>query len=369
MSKIPEPEYTPNGPAYEGRLLDRIDEEVVDQGVAFDIGTLVNRRSVLGIFGAGMGALAFAACSSSGAGSTAAQSATASSTAATSVLAEIPDETAGPYPGDGSNGADVLENSGIVRSDIRSSIDGGTTATGVPMTLTLTIIDIANGNVPFKNAAVYVWHCDAAGGYSMYSEGIENETYLRGVQVADREGKVTYTSIFPACYTGRWPHIHFEVYPTVDEITDSTNAIATSQVALPQNVSETVYALSGYEGSTSNLSQVSLDSDNVFSDDGGALQVTTLTGNASSGYQVALTVAVDTTTTPSAGAAPGGGMGGGMGGGGTPPEGSGPGGTAPTSARRRPTSTVSMFGLNNSWQVDHLTGHWDTNARQPDDQP
>lgn len=321
MSKIPEPDYTRNGPAYEGRLLDRIDEEVVDQGVAFDIGTLLNRRSMLGIFGAGMGALALAACSTSATGSSAMQSATAAS-------AEIPGETAGPYPGDGSNGPDVLENSGIVRGDIRSSIGGGATAAGVPMTLTLTILDIANGNVPFANAAVYVWHCDAAGGYSMYSEGLESETYLRGVQVADSDGKVTYTSIFPACYTGRWPHIHFEVYPTVNDITDSANAIATSQVALPRDVSETVYALSGYEGSTSNLSRVSLESDNVFSDDGGALQLASVTGDASSGYQVALTVAVDTTTTPSAGAAPGGDMGGG----GTPPEGGGPGGTPPTGA-------------------------------------
>jgi protocatechuate 3,4-dioxygenase beta subunit len=340
MSKIPEPETTPNGPMYEGRLLDRVDEEVVDQGVAFDIGTLVNRRSMLELFGAGMSAFALAACAPGTTGSTAPQSAMAGSTvtatatatasASAVAVAEVPDETAGPYPGDGSNGADVLEQSGIVRSDLRSSIGGGTTATGVPMTLTLTVLDIANGNVPFRNAAVYVWHCNAAGGYSMYSSGIKNETYLRGVQVADSNGKVTYTSIFPACYTGRWPHIHFEVYPTVNDITDATNAIATSQVALPQDISETVYALSGYEGSTSNLARVSLDSDNVFGDDGGALQLPTVSGDASSGYQVELTVGVDTTTTPSAGAAPAGGMGGAPGG--TPFEGGGPGGTPPADA-------------------------------------
>lgn len=350
MSRIPEPQNTPDGPAYEGRLLDRVDEEVVDQGVSFDLQTLVSRRVVVSIFGAGLGAAALAACAPAQTGAaggstgaaTASASATASPSATPSAVAEVPDETAGPYPGDGSNGPDALADSGIVRSDIRSSINGGTTAAGVPMTLTLTILDMANGNIPFENAAVYVWHCDAAGGYSMYSEGIENETYLRGVQVADSDGKVTYTSIFPACYTGRWPHIHFEVYPTVKDINDSANAVATSQVAMPQDVSETVYALSGYEGSTANLSQVSLDSDNVFSDDSGALQLATVTGDVTSGYLVGLTVGVDTTTTPSAGAAPEGGMGGGgtppeggMGGtppeggmGGTPPEG-GPGGTPP----------------------------------------
>ena len=298
------------------------------------------------LIGIGAGAVALAACSTG-------NSSTASTSAAST--GEIPDETAGPYPGDGSNGADVLEQSGIVRSDIRSSLDGGLTATGVPMTLTLTILDMANNNVPFKDVAVYVWHCDAAGGYSMYSEGIENETYLRGVQVADSNGKVSYTSIFPACYTGRWPHIHFEVYPNVDAITDATNAtnaIATSQVALPEDISKAVYVLDGYAGSTANLSQVSLTSDNVFGDDGGASQLATVTGDVNSGYTVALTVRVDTGTVPTAGAAPAGGGGGdggpggggpgggGPGGGGTPPDGgNGPGGTPPTGTPPTETPT------------------------------
>ncbi|MBF4457114.1 intradiol ring-cleavage dioxygenase [Pseudoclavibacter sp. VKM Ac-2867] len=329
MIKIPEPDLTPDGPAYEGRLLDRADEEVVDQGVAFDIGTLLSRRGLLSIFGVGVGTVALAACTPAGSGAAGTAAATAAATASPSASAsaaagalpasEIPDETAGPYPGDGSNGADVLEQSGVVRSDIRTSIGSSTAAAGVPMTLTLTILDMADGDRPFENVAVYVWHCDATGGYSMYSEGIENETFLRGVQVADSSGSVTFTSIFPACYTGRWPHIHFEVYPTVDDITESTNAISTSQVALPEYASNAVYALAGYEGSASNLAQVSLDSDNVFGDDGGALQLATVTGDATSGYNVALTVRVDTTTAPTAGAAPSGGGGaGGPGGSGGP---------------------------------------------------
>ena len=321
MSRLPEPDSTPNGPAYEGRLLARADEEVVDQGVAFDIRTLVSRRGVLSIFGLGTGALVLAACSTD----TADNSASATPATPSTSTGEIPDETAGPYPGDGSNGANALADSGIVRSDIRSSIDGGATAAGVPMALSLTILDMANNNAAFTNVAVYVWHCDAAGGYSMYSDGIENETYLRGVQVADAAGTVNYTSIFPACYTGRWPHIHFEVYPTVDDISDSTKAIATSQVALPEDVCTTVYKIAGYEGSTENLSQVTLANDNVFSDDSGALQMATVTGDATAGYSVALTVRVDTSTAPAAGSAPsGGGSGAPSGGGGAP------GGTAPS---------------------------------------
>ena len=314
MTRIPTPDHTPDGPAYEGRLLDRADEDVVDQGAPFDIRTLLSRRSVLSLVGVGVGALALAACaprqanSSPIATSTPSASTDAPSSAAEGALpaGEIPDETAGPYPGDGSNGPDILERSGVVRSDIRSSLDSGSTAAGVPMMLELTILDTANGDAPFVGAAVYVWHCDAEGRYSMYSDGVTGEDYLRGVQVADADGRVRFTSIFPACYSGRWPHIHFEVYPDVSSITDAGSAIATSQVALPESVSDAVYALPAYAGSTRNLSGVSLESDNVFGDDGGALQLATVAGDTSAGYAVSLTARVDTRTAPTAGAAPGG---------------------------------------------------------------
>ncbi|PPF71567.1 MULTISPECIES: intradiol ring-cleavage dioxygenase [unclassified Rathayibacter] len=312
MTRIPEPRSTPDGPAYEGRRLDRPEEEVVDQGLPFDVGTLFSRRGVLTLVGAGAATLGLAACATGGSGSASSAAATATATptatatagAGTAVAGEIPDETAGPYPGDGSNGVDVLERSGIVRSDLRTSIGGGATADGVPLTLTLTILDAANGDVPFAGAAVYVWHCDAHGDYSMYSSGVEDETYLRGVQVADASGVVSFATIVPACYSGRWPHIHFEVYPGVDSITDASNAIATSQVALQEEACTAVYALDAYAGSAANLARVGLDTDSVFGDDGGALQLATMTGSPASGYSAALTASVDTRTAPTAGAAP-----------------------------------------------------------------
>ncbi|OLT18501.1 3,4-dioxygenase subunit beta [Actinomadura sp. CNU-125] len=303
---------------FEGRPLARPDEEVVDQGLGFDLGTLVSRRRMLGLLGLGAAGLGVAACGGS--------SGEASASAA---AGEIPDETAGPYPGDGSNGPDVLEQSGIVRSDIRSSFgEAKGTAEGVPMTLELAVSDLAKG-APFAGVAVYVWHCTRDGKYSMYSEGVTDENYLRGVQVADAEGKVRFTSIFPACYSGRWPHIHFEVYPDQASITDATKAIATSQVALPKDVCDTVYAEAGYEQSVKNLAQVTLDSDNVFGDDGAASQLATVTGDVGSGYAVALEVGVDTGTKPSGGAPP---AGGGGRSGGPPPGGAPSGGPPPGNA-------------------------------------
>lgn len=127
---------------------------------------------------------------------------------------ELPEETSGPYPGDGSNGANVLNQSGIVRRDITSSFGSSTTrAAGVPLSLTMTINDYANNKAPLAGGAVYVWHCDREGRYSLYSQGVTGENYLRGVQETDGRGQVRFTTIFPACYSGRWPHIHFEVYP------------------------------------------------------------------------------------------------------------------------------------------------------------
>ncbi|MBN6753002.1 intradiol ring-cleavage dioxygenase [Kocuria palustris] len=302
-------------PHYQGRPLERPEDEVQDQGLSFDLQTLVSRRSALSALGLGATAFGLAACSPTSSSSSASSSASATSSATPTddasidVASEIPDETAGPYPGDGSNGPDVLEESGVVRSDIRSSFGtGSATAEGIPMTLEMTIVNMADSYKPWAGAAVYVWHCDRDGEYSMYSEGIEDENYLRGVQIADSSGKVTFTSIFPACYTGRWPHIHFEVFPDEASITDQSNAASISQIAIPQATCDEAYATSGYESSVTNMASLSLDTDNVFSDDGGQTQLATVTGDAKSGYTLSITVGVDTNTEPSMG-----GMGGGAG--------------------------------------------------------
>jgi protocatechuate 3,4-dioxygenase beta subunit len=316
MNRIPEPDQTPLGPAYEGRLLDRPGDEVVDQGAGFDLRTVVGRRGLLGLVGLGAGATILAACTPQSDAAvlatpspttTPTSTPTPSATASTAAFAtdEIPQETNGPYPADGTNGVNVLERSGMLRSDIRSSLDGGATADGIPLTFTFTLSDLANGNTAYAGAAVYVWHCDAQGQYSMYSEAIVNETYLRGIQVADAQGRVTFTTVVPGCYSGRWTHIHFEVYPDAASATTVTNQIATSQVAFPRDMLDAVYRDSAYTGSAENLADLgSIDNDNVFSD-GYALEMASFAGDAANGYVGTLAVAVDATTA-SAVSSPGG---------------------------------------------------------------
>ena len=270
------------------------DLENHDRGLDYDLPRLLHRRGMLKLvagFGlAGAGLISLGACSS--ATTAGGGGATESKQASDTANGELPEETSGPFPGDGSNGANVLNQSGIVRRDITSSFGSSTTrAAGVPVSLTMTINDYANDKDPLAGGAVYLWHCDREGRYSLYSEGVTGENYLRGVQETDGRGQVRFTTIFPACYSGRWPHIHFEVYPSLAKATDGANKIATSQLALPEATCRTVYTTSGYEQSLNNMSRVSLESDNVFRD-GYDLQIPSVTGDPSSGYQLNFSCAV-----------------------------------------------------------------------------
>ncbi|MGW0331630.1 intradiol ring-cleavage dioxygenase [Streptomyces sp. NPDC003011] len=282
----------------------RHDEEVHehDRGLSHDLPVLARRRMIRLFAGASL--VPLAGCSGEdGTGSAArggpsgAATGGSSDKAASASPAEcaaIPDETAGPFPGDGSNGVNVLKESGVVRADITSSFgdSAGGTAEGVPLTLTLTVVDAASGcAAPKRGAAVYVWHCDRDGNYSLYSEGVTDENYLRGVQETDDKGQVTFTSIFPACYPGRWPHVHFEVYGSLADATAATSLTNTSQLALPKDVCESVYATDGYSRSATTLGQLALETDGIFGD-GHARQLAAVTGDVTQGYTAALTVPV-----------------------------------------------------------------------------
>ncbi|MCW2843925.1 MAG: hypothetical protein JWN22_1841 [Nocardioides sp.] len=279
---------------------------IVERSRGRSLGRSLGRRGLLGLAG-GLGVATVAGCALGGNADTTTVSAAAAPSGGAAgpgappggasnvevADGEIPEETAGPYPGDGSNGVNVLTESGIVRSDLTSSFGDATgVAEGVPVTVRLKVIDVNGADASaLAGAAVYLWHCDRDGNYSMYAEAVADENYLRGVQETDADGRVEFTSIFPACYSGRWPHMHFEVYQSLDDATSYANKLRTSQLALPQDVCERVYAVAGYEQSVTNLSQVSLDSDGIFSD-GYSLQLAKVTGSNEKGYAVSLNVPV-----------------------------------------------------------------------------
>ena len=214
----PEPDQTPRGPAYEGRLLPRPEEEVVDQGLTFDVGTLFSRRRVLAIFGVGAGMATLAAC---GVGATSCTDRRRHRGPDRDPGRDRPAVPGRRHP----TALDVLEQSGIVRQRHpvqlrRLDHDGG----GHPAPVR------AHGPGPgrttarpFAGVAVYVWHCDRAGLYSMYSEEIENENYLRGVQVADADGKVTLHQHLPRLLLRPLAAHPLRGLPRQASITDATN--------------------------------------------------------------------------------------------------------------------------------------------------
>lgn len=244
---------------------------------------------------------------SSGSSTTSATSATNTGTTSSTSSASctvIPEETQGPYPADGSNSntsngligsggvVNALQLSGIVRSDIRASVSPGTAvAAGVPLTLKLQLINTNSSCAPLAGYAIYIWHCDRDGNYSMYSTGLTNENYLRGVQETDSSGSVTFTTIFPGCYLGRMTHIHFEIYPSLAKATSAANKIKTSQLTFPLATINEAYTATGYATSVANLKQISYATDMVFSD-GYSLQMATVTGSVSTGYVATLPIAI-----------------------------------------------------------------------------
>ncbi|KQV59351.1 MULTISPECIES: intradiol ring-cleavage dioxygenase [unclassified Duganella] len=275
-----------------------------DHGLAADLEAMMNmgsnRRRSLRWLLASAATLPLVACgggadsTSAGSGSSGGSAGTSTSTGGCTV---IPEETGGPYPGDGTNSnasgiVNVLTQSGIVRSDIRGSFNGASgTAAGIPLTIKLKIINANNSCGAAGEFAVYLWHCDREGRYSLYSSGVTDQNYLRGVQGADANGDLSFTTIFPGCYDGRMPHVHFEVYRSLAQSSSASNRIKTSQFTFPMATLNQVYATSAYSSSASNLSRISYATDNIFSD-GYSLQLGTMSGNVADGYVVTLTVAV-----------------------------------------------------------------------------
>ena len=231
-----------------------IDEE--DRGLVYDVRTLVSRRSALGLFGAlGAGALVAGVRRYGGhvgVGRGLPPRPPARRRRRPPRRRRRPRRGAGrdrrALPGRRLQRGRTCSTTraSSAPTSARSFGSSTTTAEGVPLTVRLTVRDAPTGSA-LEGAAVYLWHCDRDGGYSLYAPGLERrELPARRAGHRRRPAPSTFTSIFPACYSGRWPHIHFEVYSRRRDATSSGPIVKTSQIALPQETCDAVYATSGY---------------------------------------------------------------------------------------------------------------------------
>jgi protocatechuate 3,4-dioxygenase beta subunit len=268
------------------------DDDAHDLGLPHDLGVLLQRRRVLKWLGSASLVTLVSACGDDPIFGRAEAEATATD-AGGAVCVAHPGETAGPYPADGSNRAhgtlaNVLDQSGIVRADMRPSLGtGGPAADGVPLELTLSLANVGQACAPLAGYAIYLWHCDAIGRYSIYD--LPDASYLRGVGVTDAAGNVTFKTVFPGCYPGRYPHMHFEVYPSLEAATSYKNRILTSQLAMPETVCHAVYeGAAAYKESIAHFARSPLKADGIFANNTPkqlAAQTPELSGDVASGYR------------------------------------------------------------------------------------
>jgi len=249
---------------------------------------LINRRQALGLIGGAVGALVVAGCgggdsSTDGSSSSSSSSSGASSSSsgsASSSCSVTPEGEIGPYFADDSA-------SGFDRSDIQ---------TGVPLSLSIYIVDTENDCAALEGAQVDIWHCNAAGVYSdIAAESTTSETWLRGYQLSDSNGLVSFSTIIPGWYEGRTTHIHLRVRSKYSEASSTSDGTNTTQLFFPQALIDTLNS-SVAPYSSHGTNSTTNASDHVYTPETDGETELSLSGSTSSGYSASYTVGLPITS-------------------------------------------------------------------------
>lgn len=192
----------------------------------------------------------------------------------------IPHETAGPFPWP-ADGVTLSTDTTFFRQDITENLPG------IPLSMTFKVVNVNDNCAPVLNAAVVAWHCDVDGNYSEFGTSA-GKSFMRGIQITDANGEVTFKTIYPGWYPGRTTHIHFQIFL-------SSHLSATSQLAFPENITTQVYSATPY--ATRGQKDTLNTSDGVFFDVANTqYQMVTILGNNTDGYQAGLTVGIEAPT-------------------------------------------------------------------------
>jgi protocatechuate 3,4-dioxygenase beta subunit len=265
---------------------------------------LLGRRRALGLLGGAMGGITLAACSggssgvdsgssSSGAASSSSSSGSGSSSSSssggsTASCTLTPEGEVGPYFTDDSA-------SGYNRSDIRSNLDGSSTQAGIPLTLHLYVYDFDNSCAAMSGVQVDIWHCNASGVYSNESvESTLGQSWLRGYQLTDSSGVVTFKTIVPGWYQGRTTHIHLRLrsgYNSSASLTDGSN---TTQLFFPQSLIDSIdTTVSPYNSEGKN--NTTNVGDHVYTGETHAKMEMVLSGDSTNGYVASFVIGLPIT--------------------------------------------------------------------------
>ncbi|MDB5157850.1 MAG: Dioxygenase [Mucilaginibacter sp.] len=205
---------------------------------------------------------------------------TTGSTTTTGGCVVSPTEEEGPYPY-----ASGEKNNPLNRVDVTED------QTGVPLTLTLLVVNTNDNCNVVPNVRVDIWHCNNEGYYSGYAnqpgllgtQSYVGKTWLRGYQTTDANGQLKFTTIYPGWYSGRATHIHFEAF-----ISGTLKKIG--QMAFSEAISDVVQVSTLYVAHGKNPTRNATDS--VFGDSATDLanETLSLAGSVADGYAGTYTI-------------------------------------------------------------------------------
>jgi protocatechuate 3,4-dioxygenase beta subunit len=191
-----------------------------------------------------------------------------------------PSEMEGPYP------LDLSSKPQFFRQDITEG------KPGVPLKVTFKVVNFNNKCLPVANIRVDAWQCDAEGLYSGHPnqtghnkppQDLRGKTYLRGIQLTDSNGEVTFNTIYPGWYPGRAVHIHMNFFV-------NSKKGFTTQAAFPDALTKEVFTKNAVYGGQAD--RVNATDMGIFSD-GVQYQTFTITPNsATGGYDAFLLLAL-----------------------------------------------------------------------------
>ena len=189
-------------------------------------------------------------------------------------------ETEGPFP--------IKDPASLQRVDIIGD------RTGIDLDIEITILDGDQNCIPLEGVLVDIWHCDKDGYYSEYGgtqmQAVDytDNHFLRGRQVADENGKVAFSSIFPGWYQSRATHIHVHVYSS------NGNSLLVTQIAFPEGNNSAVVQVNAASdfGYTKGMNGYTYNAnDNVFGD-GVSTEMSNISGSISDGFYLTHNIVV-----------------------------------------------------------------------------